>query len=76
MEGIQRSIAREPVGIVFDIAAWNYPLLVAVNAVVPAVLAGNAVVLKHSPEHRFVESILHGHFDMQVFPSIWFNPPW
>ena len=34
---------------VLDIRAWNYPLLTAVNAVVPAVLAGNAVVVKHSP---------------------------
>jgi acyl-CoA reductase-like NAD-dependent aldehyde dehydrogenase len=32
------------------IAPWNYPLLTAVNAVVPAVLAGNAVILKHSPQ--------------------------
>ena len=49
MDGFYRSISREPVGIVFDIAAWNYPLLVAVNAVIPAVLAGNAVLIKHSP---------------------------
>lgn len=49
MDGFYRSISREPVGIVFDIAAWNFPLLVAVNAVVPAVLAGNAVLIKHSP---------------------------
>ena len=49
LDGFYRSISREPVGVVFDIAAWNYPLLVAVNAVVPAVLAGNAVLIKHSP---------------------------
>jgi acyl-CoA reductase-like NAD-dependent aldehyde dehydrogenase len=36
------------VGIVLDIAAWNYPLLIAVNVVVPAVIAGDAVILKHS----------------------------
>jgi len=35
--------------VVLDLPAWNYPLLTAVNCVVPAVLAGNAVVLKHSP---------------------------
>jgi acyl-CoA reductase-like NAD-dependent aldehyde dehydrogenase len=33
---------------VLDIAAWNYPLLIPVNVVVPALLAGNAVLLKHS----------------------------
>jgi acyl-CoA reductase-like NAD-dependent aldehyde dehydrogenase len=46
--GFERRIEKVPVGIVLDIAAWNYPLLIAVNVVVPAVLAGNAVVLKHS----------------------------
>ena len=47
-EGFIRKIVREPVGLVLVIAAWNYPLLIAVNGVVPAVLAGNAVLLKHS----------------------------
>ena len=46
--GFQRYIRHEPVGVVLDIAAWNYPLLIAVNVVVPAVLAGNAVIVKHS----------------------------
>lgn len=48
-EGFERRIAKEPLGVVLDLPAWNYPLLTAVNAVAPAVLAGNAVVLKHSP---------------------------
>ena len=48
IEGFQRFIYREPLGVVLDIAAWNYPLLIAVNVVIPAVLAGNAVVIKHS----------------------------
>ena len=43
-----RRIEREPLGLVLDIAAWNYPLLIAVNVVVPALAAGNAVLLKHS----------------------------
>jgi len=46
--GFQRYIRHEPLGVVLDIAAWNYPLLIAVNVVVPAVLAGNAVIIKHS----------------------------
>jgi acyl-CoA reductase-like NAD-dependent aldehyde dehydrogenase len=46
--GFARFIAREPIGVVVDVAPWNYPLLTAVNVVAPAVLAGNAVVLKHS----------------------------
>ena len=48
LEGKRRFIKREPLGVVLDIAAWNYPLLIAVNVVVPAVLAGNTVVIKHS----------------------------
>jgi acyl-CoA reductase-like NAD-dependent aldehyde dehydrogenase len=44
----RRFIRHEPLGIVLDIPAWNYPLLIAVNVVVPAILAGNAVLLKHA----------------------------
>jgi acyl-CoA reductase-like NAD-dependent aldehyde dehydrogenase len=47
--GFERRIVKEPLGVVLDLPAWNYPLLTAVNVVVPAVLAGNAVVVKHSP---------------------------
>jgi acyl-CoA reductase-like NAD-dependent aldehyde dehydrogenase len=47
-DGFRRLIRHEPLGIVLDIPAWNYPLLIAVNVVVPALLAGNAVLLKHA----------------------------
>eukprot|EP00008_Paramoeba_atlantica_P005143 CAMPEP_0201484032 /NCGR_PEP_ID=MMETSP0151_2-20130828/8215_1 /ASSEMBLY_ACC=CAM_ASM_000257 /TAXON_ID=200890 /ORGANISM="Paramoeba atlantica, Strain 621/1 / CCAP 1560/9" /LENGTH=475 /DNA_ID=CAMNT_0047867479 /DNA_START=84 /DNA_END=1511 /DNA_ORIENTATION=+ len=43
-----RQITKEPVGTVLVLAPWNYPLLTAVNAIVPAILAGNSVVVKHS----------------------------
>jgi len=46
--GFHRRIEHEPLGVVLDIAAWNYPLLIAVNVVIPALLAGNSVLLKHS----------------------------
>ena len=46
----RRFIRREPLGVVFTVAAWNYPYLIAVNSVVPALMAGNAVVLKHSAQ--------------------------
>jgi acyl-CoA reductase-like NAD-dependent aldehyde dehydrogenase len=49
LSGFERRIVREPLGVVFDLPAWNYPLLTAINCVVPAVLAGNAVIVKHSP---------------------------
>jgi acyl-CoA reductase-like NAD-dependent aldehyde dehydrogenase len=48
--GFRRFIRREPLGLVFTVAAWNYPYLIAVNSVVPALLSGNAVVLKHSAQ--------------------------
>ncbi|MGD0778394.1 MAG: aldehyde dehydrogenase family protein [Candidatus Solibacter sp.] len=47
-EGFHRFIRHEPLGIVLDVPAWNYPLLIAVNVVVPALLAGNAVLIKHA----------------------------
>ncbi|KRC71568.1 aldehyde dehydrogenase [Achromobacter sp. Root83] len=46
--GFTRFISREPIGVALTIAPWNYPLLTAVNSVVPALMAGNAVILKHS----------------------------
>lgn len=57
--GLERRIRHEPLGVVFDIAAWNYPLLIAVNVVVPALAAGNAVLLKHSAR----TPLCGGHFE-------------
>jgi acyl-CoA reductase-like NAD-dependent aldehyde dehydrogenase len=48
--GFRRLIRHESVGVVLDVAAWNYPLLVPINVVAGAVLAGNAVLLKHAPQ--------------------------
>jgi acyl-CoA reductase-like NAD-dependent aldehyde dehydrogenase len=47
-DGFTRFIRHEPVGVVLDISAWNYPLLITVNVVVPAVLAGDSVLIKHA----------------------------
>jgi len=48
-DGITRRIQKLPLGVVLDLPAWNYPLLTAVNVIMPAVLAGNVVIVKHSP---------------------------
>ena len=48
--GFKRFIRREPIGTVFTIAPWNYPLLTAVNSIVPALMAGNSVILKPSAQ--------------------------
>ena len=46
--GFSRSIQRVPMGVVLDLPAWNFPYLTAVNALIPALMAGNAVILKHA----------------------------
>lgn len=50
----RRFIRREPLGIFLTIAPWNYPYLTAVNSIVPALMAGNGVVLKHSHQTPLV----------------------
>jgi len=47
-QGFTRRIEHEPLGVVLDIAAWNYPLVIPINVILPALLAGNTVLLKHS----------------------------
>ena len=49
-DGFTRLIEREPLGVVLVIAPWNYPFLTAVNTIAPALIAGNAVVLKHATQ--------------------------
>jgi acyl-CoA reductase-like NAD-dependent aldehyde dehydrogenase len=48
--GFDRWVSREPLGVVFVIAPWNYPYLTSINSIVPALLAGNAVLLKHASQ--------------------------
>ncbi len=49
-EGFERFIRRESLGVVFTVAPWNYPYLTAVNSIIPALMAGNTVILKHSAQ--------------------------
>ncbi|MEQ1769381.1 MAG: aldehyde dehydrogenase family protein [Devosia sp.] len=60
-DGFKRWIAHEPLGTVMVIAPWNYPFLTAVNSIVPALMAGNSVILKHASQtllvgERFAEA--------------------
>lgn len=48
--GFKRFIRRQPLGVVFSVAPWNYPLLTTVNSVIPAIMAGNSVILKSSAQ--------------------------
>ncbi len=50
----ERRIAREPLGVVFIIAPWNYPYLTTINTLVPALIAGNTVMLKHASQTLLV----------------------
>ncbi|WP_339459825.1 aldehyde dehydrogenase family protein [Pseudomonas sp. EA_105y_Pfl2_R69] len=70
--GFTRFIRREPLGVVLVIAPWNYPYLTAINAVMPALLAGNAVLLKHSAQtplcaERMVEAFAKAGLPEGVF---------
>lgn len=52
--GFERFIRREPHGVVLVLAPWNYPWLTSVNAVIPALLAGNSVILKMAAQTPLV----------------------
>ena len=74
-EGFHRFLRREPLGVVFTVAAWNYPYLIAVNSVVPALMAGNVVVLKHSAQtplcaERFEECLREAGLPEGVFQAL------
>ena len=43
-------IYKSPLGVIFVMAPWNYPVITATNTIVPALLAGNTMVLKHSSQ--------------------------
>ncbi len=53
-EGFSRFIRREALGNVLVLAPWNYPFLTSVNAIIPALMAGNTVILKHSSQTPLV----------------------
>ena len=74
-ERFKRFLRREPLGVVLTIAAWNYPYLIAVNSVVPALMAGNAVLLKHSAQtplcaERFEQCLLEAGLPHGVFQAL------
>ncbi len=48
--GFRRFIKHEALGVAFVVAPWNYPYLTAINAIIPAIMAGNAVIIKHSAQ--------------------------
>jgi acyl-CoA reductase-like NAD-dependent aldehyde dehydrogenase len=68
-EGFRRYVRRDPLGIVLTIAPWNYPYLTAVNSIIPALMAGNAVLLKHASQTILVGDRFQMAMDRAGFPK-------
>jgi acyl-CoA reductase-like NAD-dependent aldehyde dehydrogenase len=73
--GDGRHVVRVPAGLVLVIAPWNYPFLTAANTIVPALLAGNCVLLKHAAQtllagERFAEALAKAGLPDGVFHNL------
>jgi acyl-CoA reductase-like NAD-dependent aldehyde dehydrogenase len=67
--GFTRYIRRAPLGVVFVIAPWNFPYLTAVNAFMPAIMAGNAVIMKHSAQTPLCAERIAAAFETAGLPK-------
>ena len=65
----RRYLAREALGVVFIVAPWNYPYLTTINTLVPALIAGNTVVLKHASQTPLVGDRLAETFHAAGVPA-------
>jgi len=73
--GFRRYIAREPLGVVLVVAPWNYPFLTAVNSIIPGLLAGNTIILKHATQtllvgERFAEAFRQAGLPKGLFHNL------
>jgi len=68
-KGFTKFIRREPLGTVLVVAPWNYPYLTAVNSIIPALLAGNTVILKHATQTMLCAERLQAAFDAAGLPA-------
>ncbi|MEK1868413.1 MAG: aldehyde dehydrogenase family protein, partial [Ensifer adhaerens] len=74
----ERRIAREPHGVVFVVAPWNYPYMTAINTVAPALMAGNTVIIKHASQtilvgERMVRAFVEAGVPADVFQNIFLD---
>ncbi|AWI57842.1 aldehyde dehydrogenase family protein [Sinorhizobium fredii] len=74
----ERRIGREPHGVVFVIAPWNYPYMTAINTVAPALMAGNTVILKHASQtilvgERMVRAFVEAGVPADVFQNLFLD---
>lgn len=75
VSGFRRYIQRDPLGTVLVIAPWNYPYLTAVNTIIPALMAGNSVILKHASQtllvgERFAEAMASANLPAGLFHNL------
>jgi acyl-CoA reductase-like NAD-dependent aldehyde dehydrogenase len=68
-DGFKRYVKRVPLGVVFVIAPWNYPYLTTINTIIPAIMAGNAVVLKHAAQTQLVAERFAQAFEAAGLPA-------
>src|SRR4029079_11502752 len=76
--GFRRYVKKDPLGVVMVIAPWNYPYLTAVNTIVPALIAGSAVILKHAAQtllvgERFAKAFEQAGLPKGVFQNLVLN---
>ncbi len=74
-DAFRRLIKREAHGVVLVVAPWNYPYMTAINTVAPALIAGNAVILKHATQtlqvgERLAEAFHEAGVPKDVFQNV------
>ena len=74
-DNFRRFIRRDPVGLVLALMPWNYPYLCSVNVVVPAIMAGNSLILKPAAQtplvaERYAEAFSQAGLPGGVFQAL------
>ncbi len=74
----KRFVDRVPLGIISVLSPWNYPFLTSVNAIIPALMAGNVVILKHSFQtplvaERYAQAAIKAGLPKGVFQILHLN---
>ena len=62
-------IYKSPLGVIFVMAPWNYPIITATNTIVPALLAGNTIVIKHSSQTPVCAELISQAFENTGLPE-------
>ncbi|WP_208990668.1 aldehyde dehydrogenase family protein [Pseudovibrio sp. Tun.PSC04-5.I4] len=77
-DNFERRIEKEPHGVILVVAPWNYPYMTAINTVAPALIAGNAVILKHATQtllvgERMASAFAEAGVPAQVFQNLFLD---